>query len=47
VKLRRLAIGGFGRMSHRTFAFRDGLNVIYGPNEAGKSTIASSFVAAL
>lgn len=47
MKLRRLAIAGFGRMSQRAFAFGDGLNVIYGPNEAGKSTIARSIVASL
>jgi uncharacterized protein YhaN len=47
VKLRRLTIAGFGRLSHRAFIFDDGLNVIYGPNEAGKSTIARAIVASL
>jgi len=47
VKLRRLGIGGFGRLQQRTFVFGDGLNVIYGPNEAGKSTLARSIVASL
>ena len=47
MKLRRLTIAGFGRITQRTFEFSDGLNVIYGPNEAGKSTIARSIVASL
>jgi hypothetical protein len=47
VKLRRLTVAGFGRLSGRTFAFADGLNVIYGPNEAGKSTVAAAIVASL
>jgi DNA repair exonuclease SbcCD ATPase subunit len=47
VKLRRLTIAGFGRLAGRTFAFSDGLNVIYGPNEAGKSTVAAAIVASL
>jgi energy-coupling factor transporter ATP-binding protein EcfA2 len=47
VKLRRLTIAGFGRLAGRTFAFADGLNVIYGPNEAGKSTLAAAIVASL
>jgi hypothetical protein len=47
VKLQRLTIGGFGRLAGRTFAFADGLNVIYGPNEAGKSTLAAAIVASL
>jgi len=47
VKLRRLTVAGFGRLSGRTFAFTDGLNVIYGPNEAGKSTVAAAIVASL
>jgi DNA repair exonuclease SbcCD ATPase subunit len=47
VKLRRLTVAGFGRLTGRTFAFADGLNVIYGPNEAGKSTVAAAIVASL
>jgi recombinational DNA repair ATPase RecF len=47
MKLRRLTVTGFGRLVGRSFAFDDGLNVIYGPNEAGKSTLARSIVASL
>ncbi len=47
MKLRRLTVAGFGRLAGRTFAFTDGLNVIYGPNEAGKSTVAAAIVASL
>ncbi len=47
MKLRRLSIAGFGRITQRTFDFSDGLNVIYGPNEAGKSTLARAIVASL
>ncbi len=47
MKLRRLTVAGFGRLAGRTFAFSPGLNVIYGPNEAGKSTVAAAIVASL
>lgn len=47
MKLRRLTVAGFGRLAGRTFAFSDGLNVVYGPNEAGKSTLAAAIVASL
>ncbi|HEV8020750.1 MAG TPA: AAA family ATPase, partial [Candidatus Lustribacter sp.] len=47
MKLRRLTVAGFGRLAGRTFAFSDGLNVVYGPNEAGKSTVAAAIVASL
>ena len=34
-----LQIKGFGKFHDRSIPFQDGLNVVYGKNEAGKSTI--------
>lgn len=39
MKLDQLHIENFGVYCGRTFDFGDGLQVIYGPNEAGKSTL--------
>ncbi|HXW76089.1 MAG TPA: AAA family ATPase, partial [Candidatus Eremiobacteraceae bacterium] len=39
MKLVRLHIEGFGRLADITLDFGDGLTVIAGPNEAGKSTV--------
>ena len=47
MRLRSLRIDGFGRLADRTFEFGPGLNVVVGPNEAGKSTLAAALVAAL
>lgn len=47
MKLRSLAIAGFGRLAGTQVTFGDGLTVIFGPNEAGKSTIAAAIVASL
>ncbi len=47
MKVRSLRIDGFGRLADRTFAFGPGLNVVVGPNEAGKSTLAAAIVASL
>jgi len=47
VKLRSLRVDGFGRITGRTFAFAPSLNVVVGPNEAGKSTLAAAIVASL
>ncbi|HOQ06924.1 MAG TPA: AAA family ATPase [Clostridiales bacterium] len=41
-----IEIKGFGKLKNRTFTFGRGLNVIYGPNEAGKSTM-QSFITAM
>lgn len=35
----KLEIKGFGKFSNRTFVFDRGINMIYGPNEAGKTTL--------
>lgn len=45
--IRSLMIENFGRFSGRTFEFRRGLNLVVGPNEAGKSTLAEAIPAVL
>jgi len=44
VKLERLVIAGFGRLRDLSLKFGDGLTVVYGPNEAGKSTIVECII---
>lgn len=39
MKLLELHIDGFGKFHDRTISFEDGINVVYGNNEAGKSTL--------
>ena len=39
MKLLELHIDGFGKFHDRTISFKDGINIIYGKNEAGKSTL--------
>lgn len=41
MKFTDIYISHFGKFSDRTFRFSDGLNVLYGKNEAGKSTLAA------
>ena len=38
MKILSLHIDGFGKFHNRDISFQDGLNVVYGKNEAGKST---------
>lgn len=44
MKLLELRIAGFGRLRDQTIRFAPGLNVIGGPNEAGKSTLAECII---
>ncbi len=39
MKYNRLHINHFGRLQNRTLEFGDGINIIYGANESGKSTL--------
>lgn len=39
MKLLDLYINGFGKFHDRKITFQDGLNIVYGKNEAGKSTL--------
>ena len=39
MRLLDLHIDGFGKFFDRSVSFEDGLNIVYGKNEAGKSTI--------
>ena len=45
--LRRLAVNNFGCLADGEWVFTEGANVVVGPNEAGKSTLAEAVVQAL
>ena len=47
MKLKRLEINGFGKLVKQVYEFSPGLNLIYGRNEGGKSTLQRSILAAL
>ena len=45
--LNELTIRGFGKFHDRTFTFSDGINILYGKNESGKSTIIDALTYAM
>lgn len=45
--IKELNLKNFGKFSNKSFCFCDGINVIYGPNEAGKTTIYTAIGAML
>lgn len=47
MKLQVAELKGFGKFVDRKFEFSDGINIAYGPNEAGKSTITAFLYAML
>jgi hypothetical protein len=47
VTLEQLRIDGFGKLAGRSIAFGPGLNVVHGPNEAGKSTLTMALLGTL
>jgi len=38
--LRRAKIEGFGKLTDKEFSFKPGMNIVFGPNESGKTTLA-------
>lgn len=47
MKLRRIEVWDFGRIHHASLALGEGLNVFFGPNDLGKTTIVRALRAAL
>jgi uncharacterized protein YhaN len=47
MKFRACTLTGFGKFYRRSFSFSDGIHVIYGENEAGKTTLRTFFVSML
>lgn len=47
MKLKKIELDGFGKFVNQAFEFSPGLNLIYGRNEAGKTTLQRSILAAL
>lgn len=47
MRLDEISIDGFGRLSNSNFTFGPGINLILGPNEAGKSTLLQAIFALL
>lgn len=47
MKFKKIVIYGFGKHENKTIEFDDGVNVIYGQNEAGKTTIQQFIVQTL
>ena len=39
MKLTQIYIKSFGKLKDRKITFGDGINIVYGPNESGKSTL--------
>ncbi|MBR2578738.1 MAG: AAA family ATPase, partial [Clostridia bacterium] len=39
MKIRNITINSFGKLNNYSLDLRDGVNVVYGPNEYGKTTI--------
>lgn len=39
MKIRELGLKHFGKFSDRTIQIEDGINILYGENESGKSTL--------
>ena len=43
MRIERAKVDNFGKLNQREFRFGPGINVIYGENEGGKSTLQGFF----
>ena len=41
MRILELEIINFGKFNHKTVTFHDGMNLVYGANEMGKTTLHS------
>ena len=39
MKIKKIKINSYGKLKEKEINFKDGINLIYGQNEAGKSTL--------
>ncbi len=46
MRIDKVEIDGFGKLNNREFVFADGVNLIYGENESGKSTLCEFLLSA-
>lgn len=44
MKIKEIKINSYGKIKNKEIFLKDGINIIYGDNEAGKSTLLSSIV---
>lgn len=44
MKIKEIKINSYGKIKNKEIFLKDGINIIYGENEAGKSTLLSSIV---
>ena len=42
MKIKKIKINSYGKLKEKEINFKDGINLIYGQNEAGKSTLINT-----
>lgn len=47
MKIRKIRIGNFGKLENLDISLEDGINIVYGSNEAGKSTLQGFILSCL
>ena len=45
MKINKLKINSYGKLKEKEINLKDGINIIYGKNEAGKSTLINKLIA--